>query len=189
MSRINMGIGNLGFKNLIFKRKNRFTFELSGICGNKSVPRHYVKLASRPSLSIEETEINFLNAKAFLPGKATWEQMTVTYVDVATADSKPLFDWLASVYNFTNPITLEMGSSRADYSATGTLNLWDGCGQLLEQWIMTDVWPTAINFGDLDYASSEECTIELTMRYANVSYQNYCPGFAIEPCCTPCGSN
>lgn len=185
--KIPMGIGQLGFQNLIFKRKFRYTFELFDICGSQSVPKHYVKLAARPSLSVEETELNFLNAKTWIPGKASWETMTVTYIDVATADSAPLFNWLASVYNFTDPVNLGMGSSRADYTATAILKLWDGCGGLLETWTMKDVWPTSINFGELDYASSDEATIELTLRYSNVSYVSNCPGFTITSCCTPCG--
>ncbi len=185
--KIPMGIGQLGFKNLVFKRKFRFTFELFDICGSKSVPKHFIKLAARPNLAIEETEVNFLNARTYIPGKATWEQITVTYVDVATADAKPLFDWLASVYNFTDPVNLQMGAVRADYSATGLLKLWDGCGNIVESWELKDLWPTSINFGDLDYASSDECTIELSLRYSEVKYVNFCPGFVIEPCCTGCG--
>jgi hypothetical protein len=184
--KIPMGIGHLGFKNLIFKRKFRFTFELQDICGNQFVPKHYVKVASRPNLSIEETEINFLNAKTWIPGKASWETITVTYIDVASLDVAPLFNWLASVYNFTDPINLEMGSQRQDYTATAILKMWDGCGQLIERWEMTDVWPSSINFGDLDYAASDEATIELTLRYSNVKYFPECPGFTINPCCTPC---
>lgn len=184
--KIPMGIGQLGFKNLTFKRKFRFTFELFDICGGQSVPKHFVKVAARPSLSVEETEINFLNAKTWIPGKAAWETMTVTYVDVATIEVAPLFNWLASVYNFTDPVNLTMGSTRADYTATAILKMWDGCGGLIEMWEMRDVWPTSINFGDLDYASSDEATIELTLRYSDVRYTPICPNFSIEPCCTPC---
>lgn len=184
--RIPMGIGQLGFKNLIFKRKFRFTWELFDICGGQSVPKHFVKVASRPSLGIEEQEINFLNAKTWIPGKAAWETMTVTYIDVSSFEMSPLFSWLASVYNFTDPIQLEMGSQRQDYTATAVLKLWDGCGFLLETWTLKDVWPTAINFGDLDYSSSEDVTIELTMRYSDVQYEPSCVPFEITPCCTPC---
>tara|TARA_Y100000034_G_C6835091_1_gene377294 strand:- start:459 stop:1052 length:594 start_codon:yes stop_codon:yes gene_type:complete len=185
---IPMGIGNLGFNNLIFKRKFRYTFELFDICGTDPVPRHYVKLAARPSLSIEETEVNFLNAKTWIPGKAAWETITVTYIDVATTEAAPLFRWLASVYNFTDPINLQQGSIRDDYAATAVIKLWDGCGTLLETWEMRDVWPTAVNFGDLDYANSEEATIELTLRYSDVTYMPECPIFPIDPCCTECGT-
>lgn len=185
---IPMGIGELGFQNLVFKRKFRYTFELFDICGSGEVPQHYVKLAARPNLSIEETEVNFLNAKTWIPGKAAWETITVTYIDVATVEAKPLFDWLASVYDFTDRVNLKQGSQRADYAATGVIKLWDGCGSLLETWELKDVWPTSVNFGDLDYSSSDEAIIELTLRYSDVQYTNDCPGFAIDPCCTPCGA-
>jgi hypothetical protein len=145
-----------------------------------------VKVAARPNLEIEETEINFLNAKTWIPGKASWQTMSVTYLDVATADAAPLYTWLASVYNFTNPITLSQGSRRSDYTATAILRMFDGCGQLIDTWIMKDVWPTGIDFGDVDYASSDICEIALTLRYSNVQYASSCPVFAINPCCTPC---
>lgn len=185
--KIPMGIGNLGFSNLVFKRKFRFTFELFNICGNGSVPKHYVKVAGRPNLTIDETEINFLNAVTWIPGKAKWQTMSVTYLDVATADAAPLFNWLASVYNFTDPVNLQMGSRRSDYTATGVLKLWDGCGQLIETWTMTDVWPSGIDFGEVDYSMSDICEIKLTMRYSNVQYQSSCPPITITPCCSPCG--
>lgn len=185
---INMGIGNLGFSNAIFKRKFRYKFELHDICGGKSIPEHYVKTAARPNLAIEETELNFLNATTWIPGKARWETITVTYIDVATADIAPLYTWLASIYNFTNPVTLEMGSQRRDYTGTGVLTLYDGCGQLLERWTMKDMWPTGVNWGDLDYASSDTADIELTLRYSQVIYEPICPAFKIESCCSPCGT-
>lgn len=188
MASIPMGIGKLGFKNLIFKRKYQWTFEVRNICGGKSVPKDYVKLASRPNLEIEETEINFLNGKKWIPGRGTWQEITVTYYDVSSTDNGPLFSWLASVYNFTDPIRLQQGSQVGDYSGTGILQLYDGCGQLLERWTMDDMWPKGINFGELDYSSSEECTIEVNLRFSNVRYEPICPAFPIDPCCTPCGT-
>lgn len=192
--RTNMGIGALGFNNTIFKRKFRYTFEVAGICGFGYIPPSFVKLAARPSLSIEETEINFLNAKTWIPGKATWESINVTYIDAADPQNpqyfKPLFDWLTSVYNFTQfprPFDRDkMGSSRNDYAAVGILKMWDGCGTLLERWDLNDMWPTSVNFGDLDYSNSEEATIELTLRYSSVVYTPVCPAFPINPCCFGC---
>jgi hypothetical protein len=64
--------------------------------------------------------------------------------------------------------------------------MYDGCGVILEQWQMQHMWPTAVNFGDVDYSSSEESTIELTLRYWDVSYRSLCPDFVPESCCTGC---
>jgi hypothetical protein len=184
-----MGIGPLGFNNTIFKRKFRFTFEITNICGrNVSVPTSFVKLAARPSLVIEDTEFNFLHAKTWVPGRATWEAISVTYIDAINPQKpnffKPLFDWLASLYAFHRPAELYMGSTRENYSAVGILKMLDGNGTILETWTLNDMWPTAINFGSLDYSSNEETTIELNLRYSDVVYTPNCPAFTIESCCS-----
>lgn len=187
--RKSMGIGVVGQPDMTFKRKFRFTFEIMGFCNNEQnvVPEHFVKVASRPNLSIEETEINHLNAKTWIPGKASWETITVTYMDVAHQEMQSLWNWLATVYDFTDPVRLSQGAKR-DWSATGVLNLYDGCGILLEGWHLKHMFPTAINFGDMDYSSSEEATIELTLRYSDVAYRSYCPDFVPQGCCNGCGS-
>jgi hypothetical protein len=184
-----MGIGVIGQPDIVFKRKFRWTFEVQGFCNNEKnvIPEHFVKIASRPNVSIEETEINHLNAKTWIPGKASWEAITVTYIDVAHTEMRSLWNWLATTYDFTDPINLKQGNKR-DWDATGVLNLYDGCGVLLEGWQLQHMWPQAINFGDLDYSSSEEATIELTLRYSDVIYRSYCPEFTPEACCSGCGS-
>ena len=183
-----MGIGVIGQPEIVFKRKFRWTFEIVGWCRNETnlVPEHFVKVTSRPNLSVEELEVNHLNAKTWIPGKASWETITVTYIDVAHITQMPLWNWLATVYDFSDPVNLTQGEKR-DWDATGVLNMYDGCGVLLETWQLRHMWPTAINFGDLDYSSSEEATIELTIRYSDVSYRSYCPEFTPTPCCTGCG--
>lgn len=191
---INMGIGLLGGPNIVHKRKFRWSFEIfknngSGGPGAPLVPKHFVKMAARPNITIEETEINFLNAKTYIPGKGTWETITVTYYDVSTKSSgnTGLWSWLASVYDFTNPATLTQSSSRIGYSGFALCILYDGCGSALEEWSLEDAWPQAVQFGELDFASSEECTIEVTMRYSNVRYKNFC-GPQPQADCSGCSS-
>ena len=185
---IPMGIGQLGLNNQVFKRKFRWTLQFTNICGGGTtpIPPYYVKVASRPSIDIEEEEINYLNAVDWIPGKGRWDTMEVTYLDVASTAIAPLYSWLASVYNFTSPITLKQGSARSDYTGTGLLTLYDGCGQPLEKWTMQNMWPKAINWGDLAYEDSGICDITITFRYSAVSYLPICPSFPITNCCTPC---
>lgn len=188
-----MGMGQLGKTNVVFKRKFRWTFEVQTNCPVlPNIPESFVKLAARPNLSIEETEINFLNGKMWIPGKGTWETISVTYYDVSGTDGDMSFvySWIASVYNFLNPVLLTQSSSQAGYGGIATLNLYDGCGTAMETWTLGDMWPQAINFGELDYAASEECTVELTLRYSQVAYQaqNNCAKQPIAACagCGPC---
>ena len=80
-----MGMGKLGDGKIIHKRKFRWTFEVLREPAGRNVSAAFVKVAARPNLTVEETEIHFLNAKRYLPGKGTWETITVTYYDVANA--------------------------------------------------------------------------------------------------------
>ena len=85
---IPMGLGAIGTGNLIFKRQFRWTMEIQ-YCINGSnyitVAEQLVKVGARPQLDIEETQIDYLHGRMWIPGKVTWQTMTVTYYDVAGA--------------------------------------------------------------------------------------------------------
>ena len=188
-----MGLGPLMTNpDIVFKRKYRWTFEIIPYCKNQAIPTYFVKLASRPNLTIEETEINYLNGKMWIPGKGTWETITVTFYDISDGGVgiTSLYNWLATTYDFTDPIGLKQSSkigtpNSGGYSADGYLNLFDGCGTNMETWILSNMFPQAVNFGELDYSSSEEVTIEVTLRYAECQYENKCGG-KVDPCCVGC---
>lgn len=193
-----MGISNVGVgdPNVIFKRKNRWTFEVNSIQGSTcpfSIPPHFVKMANRPNITIEETQIDFLNDRTWIPGKATWEAITVTYLDVAGVGVQPsegvrgIHKWLAAVYDFTGKNGRKQSSKRSGYAGKATLTLYDGCGGPLEVWTLGDAWPTGINFGDLTYEDSGIVEIELTIRYSKVEVQFFCPADQIPSCCSGCG--
>jgi hypothetical protein len=175
-----MGLGLLGSAENIFKRKFRWTMEFITVCGisGLNIAPSFVKAANRPSLTIEETEINFLNGKMWIPGKGTPDTTQVTYYDVASIQGgdvvSSLFTWLATVYNFTDPIGLSQSSKsrgQGGYCAEeGKLNMLDGCGVIIDTFVYQQCWPTQMNFGELDYSSNDECTIDVTLRYKNFKY-------------------
>jgi len=175
-----LGLGVLGTGDSVFKRKFRWTMEFRGVCGYDAIniDPAYVKSANRPNLTIDEVEINYLNGKMWIPGKGTPDTTSVTYYDVASqAGSQAissLFTWLATVYNFTDAIKLTQSSAqnvRGGYTAkAGILKMLDGCGNVIDGFLYLNPWPTSINFGELDYATNDECTVEVTLRYRNFEY-------------------
>lgn len=191
-----MGISNTGIgdPNVIFKRQNRWLLEINGNGVNSfRVPPHFVKLASRPSITFDETEIHFLNDKMYIPGKATWEPITITITDVAgnlSGDAGnaniALYQWLVNVFDFTKPTRKFMNSKRSEYAGEVTLNLYDGCGGMLETWVIGDAWPQSVSFGNLDMSSSEVVDIELTLRYSQVTFTHHCPSASLFGNCVPC---
>jgi len=190
-----MGLGKLRDPKIRFKRKFRWTLEIR-YCAktNTEVAKEFCKTASRPNIQIDETEINYLNGKMFIPGKATIETITVSFYDIAgsaasgNVNNSSILGWVSSVYNIFDPINLEMGQAPEQYEGAGRLTLYDGCGYPLEGWIMAGMWPTNVNFGELDMSDSAECTVELTVRYRDILYRSFCPKLSKAPrCeCTPC---
>jgi hypothetical protein len=184
---IDMGLGTLSKSTTIFKRKYRWTMSLQTPCGR--IPETVVKVANRPQIDIDETEINYLHGKMWIPGKAAWQTTSVTFYDIVEKngngnnDITYLYSWLSTVYAFHDSTGLHQSSVKGDgltrndssgngggYAGTATLNLYDGCGDTLETWVLGHVWPQSINFGELDYASSDEATVEVTLRYSEVAY-------------------
>jgi hypothetical protein len=197
-----MGIGELGRPDLTFKRKFRWTFAVINIAGHEgdaawSIPSGFLKTAARPNLDIEETEINYMNAKMWIPGKAAWQTTEVVYLDVANAQLEALWRWICQVYNIYDGIqgaaiqnaNRTMGGRVSDYTGTGVLTLYDGCGSEIEVWRLASAWPKSIDFGELDYSSSDVCEVKMTLRYADVSYKSICPTMSLYPSCTDCMGN
>jgi hypothetical protein len=172
-----MGLGIHANSNSFYKRKYRWTFSLQTPCGN--VPENLVKISSRPQLNIEETQIDFMHGRMWIPGKGNWETMTVNYYDMVTGseDISILYSWLRTIYEFDDPVKLRQSSIRGNgqkgsggWGANAALTLYDGVGTVAESWNLGMVFPTSINFGDLAYDSSDIVEIELTLRYSTAQY-------------------
>lgn len=184
-----MGIGQLTAPNTFFIRKFRFTFELRPKCpGLQPVDVWFVKTVSMPKYNFEETQLDFLNARAWIPGKITTDPLTLTYLGVAPnrPESSALMSYLNSVYKFTDPFR-PMGGNLQDYGADGTLTRYDGCGNRIDEWEFTDLWAQDIDFGgEGDYSSSDIYDITLQMRYSEFTYFPICGQINSVSCCTGC---
>lgn len=190
--RRNMGLGALGMGGAALKRKFRWTLTISPKCatgkyaGNGLIGPNFCKVAARPNYDIEETELNFLNAKTWIAGKLTWQAITATFVDASALEIQNLYIWIGQNARLDDNLKFWQGTSFNDYAASAELILYTGCGQPMEAWLIDNVWPQAVNFGELDYTSAEEVTIELTLRYDSVKYFSFCPQVQFFSCCSPC---
>lgn len=176
-----MGMGAIADQGIVFKRKYRWTF--SAKWGGAIIPTAFVKVANRPNLTVEQTEINYLHGKMWIPGKGTWETLTVGYYDMGGAGAagmQTLWNWLISIYNFTDPVALQQTSRRGQdgnatgWAGTGVLTMFDGSGVEMERWELANMWPAAVNFGDLDYSSSDVATLDLTLRFSEAKWTPSC---------------
>jgi len=126
-----------GNKDVIYKKKFDWTMSVDNGVAKK------VKLVSRPNLTIEETEINFLNAKTWIPGKANWQDLCVELDRQSRCLLQPLMN----------------GKDRSVQ-----LNLLDGCGDVLETWHLKNVRVSKMK--------DEEEKVHLTLKYDEVRYES-----------------
>lgn len=96
-------------------------------------------VSQRPKLDI--TEINFLNAKTFIPGKATWQPIELLFVGV--------YDDLVNL-------------AREDLSHQFEVLLTHKKGSFSETWILQNPW-----FASLDYNDS---SMQANLRFSSVKY-------------------
>ena len=83
------------------KRKFRWVLAIDGI------DAFTLKTAARPSLTFEETVIDFINTKRWISGKQTWNEIQVTTHDpIAPSGAQKVMDWVRLNYE---PLTGRMG--------------------------------------------------------------------------------
>ena len=138
------------------KLKNRFVMSIDGI------PAYLIKTTGRPSISFEEVELNHLNVKRFVKGKATWETIEMSLYDpVVPSASQAVMEWIRLSHE---SVTGRDGYSDF-YKKDITFNLLGPVGDVVEEWELKGAYIQTANFGELDFASSDPVEITLTLRY------------------------
>lgn len=159
------------------KRKFRWLTKIPGISasGINSLPPIR---SSRPGVSLKEMEAKHLNENYYYPViKPEWKPINIILYDLITRSGlHPVYEWLRKLYD------PETGSAKPSVYALGVgptfiipqvlIELYDGCGKMIEQWVLEDVWPSNIDFQDLDMNSVDICFCEMSLRYAR-AYINY----------------
>ena len=161
-----MGLGQLGSPDLVFRnRKSRYT--ISGEFPSGKIPEMFVKFPRRPAI----------NESYELEQSGTFDTV---HCDCGESEElKPLYNLCAAVYKFTDGKADEITDvnspeyleSIKELLGTAVVTMYDGCGVVLEKWTFGKVWPSSINFGDLDHSSSSETIVEITWRYGSCEHE------------------
>jgi len=144
------------------KRKFRWVFAVEGL------DAFLMKTAARPNVTIEETEISYINSTRYLAGKSKFEAITVTLHDpIAPSGAQQVMEWVRTHF--------ESVSGRAGYAdfykRDCQLKLLDPVGTVVELWDIKGAFLTNATFGDLDYGGSDPAEISLTIRFDNCVLQ------------------
>jgi len=138
------------------KMKNRFVMSIDGI------PAYLIKTANRPAIEFEEVELNHLNVKRYVKGKATWQAIECTLYDpVVPSAAQAVMEWVRLSHE---SVTGRDGYSDF-YKKDLTINTLGPVGDIIEEWTLRGAFIQAANFNDLDFASNDPVDITLTLRY------------------------
>jgi hypothetical protein len=118
-----------------------------------------------PQTEVAITSARFLNEARKFAGEVTHEDMTVTFKDFVDAEvAAALKQWHAKVYN---PYTGKIGYAR-DYKKNGLIELYGPDGTAVRSYTVIGIWPSLVNHGQIDMASTDMLKIEVTFAVDRV---------------------
>ena len=147
-------------------RKNRFLLRFPSDLG---IQEWWVASTSRPTITMNETEIPFINTSSWVIGRYVWEQMTVTLRDpIGPSASQAIMEW---VRLHSESITGRQGYA-AGYKRDLLLEMLDPTGTAVNQWILKSCMVISAAGGDLSYDDDglAEWTITIRPQYCILSF-------------------
>ena len=138
------------------KLSNRFIMNIEGI------PAFLVKTTGRPNITLNEVELNHINVKRYVKGRAEWQQLTVTLYDpIVPSGAQAVREWVRLHHE---SVTGRDGYSDF-YKKDITFNVLGPVGDKVEEWTLKGAFIQAATFSDMDYGATNVSDISLTLRY------------------------
>lgn len=157
------GIGEQGFGKMAsagFEPQRVYNFSLA-IDGLQDTV-FALESMSLPTTMVSEIELNFLNTRRYVAGRASFEAIPVIVKDVvngSTASEIKL--WHERVFD---PLTGGIGFAES-YKRNARIILFGPNGAVQRTWTLEGCFPTAVNFGSLTYDSDDVVRIDMQLRY------------------------
>jgi hypothetical protein len=144
------------YKNFEPKVSNRFIMEINGI------ESYIIKTANRPTFTSEPVVLDHINVQRKIKGKSTWDDVNITLYDpIVPSGAQQVMEWIRTSHE---SLTGRDGYA-AFYKKDITFFLLGPVGDKVEQWTLKGAFITSANFGELDWASNDPLSIELTLTY------------------------
>jgi len=140
------------------KRQNRFILRFPDEFG---INEWFVESSSRPHISINSTEIQFLNTSTYVAGRFTWGEISVKFRDpIGPSASQALMEWVRLC---AESVTGRMGYA-VGYKRNVDLEMLDPTGVAVEKWVLEGTWLKDVNFDTLSYSQDGIASITASLR-------------------------
>ena len=141
------------------KRKNRFVLEFPA---DLDFAEWMVQVAGRPKMTLNVTEIPYMNTKTYVAGQVEFDQMDITFIDViGPSTSQKIMTWIRQTFDSA---TGRMGYA-TNYKKNLTLKMLDPAGEEVEKWIIYGAFIISVDYGDLDHSTDDLSDVSISLRY------------------------
>lgn len=159
---------------LMPKLKYRFRVNFVGMGGTDArLATNNVVSVTRPNLTHEEVTIDTYNSKIYLPGKHSWEAITVELRDDITSGTTTLFDQqVARQIDMANQSSPQAGTSYKFTMQIENLNGGNPNPIVLDTWHLSGCYIQNLTYNETDYASGGEYqTLSVQIRFDNAAHE------------------
>lgn len=144
------------------KRTYRWVLSIEGI------DSFLVTTANRPTMSITDKKIDFINSYRRVSGKLEFGDLNIDLHDpIAPSGAQQMMEWIRTHY--------ESVSGRAGYAdfykRDIQLKMLDPIGTVVELWDIKGALLTSVNFNTLGYETDDVMKISATIKFDNCVLQ------------------
>jgi hypothetical protein len=147
----------------------RVLFFNFGLTDAQELTRQVVD-CSRPNVQFAKITLPVYNSTVYMAGKHTWQPLNVNIRDDAAGNvSRAVGEQLQKQLDF---IEQASASSASDYKFSTYIDILDGGNGtnepvILERWELYGCYLESVNYNTLNYGTSEDVRIALTLSYDN----------------------
>lgn len=162
---------------LMPKLQYRFRVNFTKMGESATASTQNVISAGRPSLTHEEVIVDSYNSKMYIAGKHTWEPISIVLRDDVNSNVvKMIGNQLQKQLDHNTQgagVSDENGTvSGLAYKFDMSIDILDGSAEatVLDQWQMTGCYLSNVQYGDLNYGTSDMVQVTMQVRYDNASH-------------------
>jgi hypothetical protein len=143
------------------QRANNSILQVLGLDGDeKNILQLSLQSFPIPKANVGVIELNYLNEKRKFAGIASFDDLSVIFVDYVDKDTCAILQrWFADVYSST---TGQVGMAK-DYKKDGKVIQYSPDGSIEREYDIFGMWISAIDPGDADMSSEDVLRVTCTI--------------------------
>ena len=168
------------------KYRFRVIFENFGVSTPRTELTKQVMDFTRPTVTFADIDVPIYNSTVKLAGKYSWENITCQVRDDAGGQvSKLVGEQIQKQLDFSEMASAASGINYKFLTRFEVLGGGNNAGgaenpaNILETWEIYGCYLQQVNYGNMDYGSSEVATISMTIRFDNANQINQPGGVGI----------